>query len=341
MHAPDQPNGTGQDWPPQRAAAARRHMTRRLPLAIYTVFRHGAVRLRRGSVVRSLCIAVLKHGCRSYRGRLHEALREVRPLDAPELTLEATDSMVVEAVYWFGVQGYEGKVAEVWTTLCGRARSILEVGGNIGLFATIGGRATTAPYTVLEPIPEVAAILRANLARNGATMVQVIEGAAIPGTEPADVYLNIPNERHAAPVGAHLVIGVEIEQRSRERQIAVHGIPFAALLAGRDLVKIDAEGIEAELLGTCQSLLASLRPSILIEVLPEASRLAALIVQLARDIGYRLYVIPEYGSDEIVQVDPAVFTAGVPGRYRSKDVLLCMSDLRMDGTAIQRLPQPS
>lgn len=97
---------------------------------------------------------------------------------------------------------------------------------------------------------------------------------------------------------------------------------MAALAEGRDLIKIDAEGIEAALLAEIRPLLLRDRPSLLIEVLPDAVKLAEFLAALAREAGYGLHVLPEYGSDEIVQVDPATFTADVPFRFHWKDVLL-------------------
>ena len=100
------------------------------------------------------------------------------------------------------------------------------------------------------------------------------------------------------------------------------GLPIARLAEGRDLIKIDAEGIEAELLRAIRPHLIAARPDLLIEVLPEASRLAALLSDLAREAGYLIHILPEYGSDTIVQAAPEAFDAALPGRHRSKDVLL-------------------
>ena len=218
--------------------------------------------------------------------------------------------MVMEAVYWFGLQGYEGRVAELWAALCRRSRSVLEVGGNVGLFSVVGGRAMSegaagegASYVVAEPVPGNAALLRANLARNGlGSRVDLREIAAVPGAQACTVRLNIPEEGRAAPVGAHLMEGSEVPERGSARVIEVRGVPFRELLAGRDLLKIDAEGIEAALLASARDLIEAARPSLLIEVLPEATRLASLLAELARSCGYTISVIPEWGSDTIVTV---------------------------------------
>jgi FkbM family methyltransferase len=228
----------------------------------------------------------------------------------------------MDAVYWFGIQGYEGHVAAVWVDLCRRSRSILEVGGNVGLFTTIGARATAGRYTVVEPLPELVNILKANLARNRIANVETFEAAAIPDRVGRDVTLNIPDEHRDAPVGAHLVDGSEVSGRSSLRMLDVRGIPFRDLVAGRDLIKIDAEGIEAELLTSARDILLANRPTLLIEVLPEAVALGKALAVLAKDGGYSISIIPEYGSDTNVVVDADTFSSDLPRHYNSKDVLL-------------------
>ena len=230
--------------------------------------------------------------------------------------------MVMEAVYWFGLRGYEGIVPNIWRELCSRSDSILEIGANVGLFSVVGGKSAKGRYTAVEPVPEVASVLRTNLHRNGLSNVEVLEGAVIPGANPCDVQLNVPDEGRSAPVGAHLVEGVEIHGRSQLRQLVVRGYPVGSLISGRDLVKIDAEGIEAELINSAKSIIISARPTLLLEVLPEAERLGALIKELALAVGYSILVIPEYGSETMVQIAPQDFCSACPQRYKSKDVLL-------------------
>ena len=64
-------------------------------LRLYDPFRHGIVRQKRGSLIRNCCVLVLQRAARTYRGRLAGMLSEIRPLDAPELSFLAVDSMVM------------------------------------------------------------------------------------------------------------------------------------------------------------------------------------------------------------------------------------------------------
>lgn len=294
-----------------------------VPLRWLLPFRRGAVVFRRGSLLRSICVAVLKPFAltRSHLGKL----KEFSPLDEPALKFEAVDSMVMDSVYWFGVQGYEGIGAEVWRTLCARAHRILEIGGNVGLFTVMGARATSAPYAVVEPVPDVADILRRNLQLNKLTSVRIVKGAVVPFETSQPVKLNIPREDRDAPVGAHLVDNVEISGRNSDRVIEVPGVACAQLARDCDLIKIDAEGIEVELLRSIRAMLLEQKPTLFVEVLPEAVELGKFLSELAREAHYLIHVLPAYGSDEIVLVNSEEFSSKIPELHHSKDVVLSVS----------------
>jgi FkbM family methyltransferase len=235
--------------------------------------------------------------------------------------------MVMECAYWFGVRSYEGVMSDVWMRLCAGAGNVLEVGANVGLFSVIGASRRPQKYTAVEPLPEVAAILRANLARNRLEFVEVLQGAVIASSETRDVVISIPDEGHGAPVGAHLTEHVEVSNRSSFRRIEVKGFPIAVLMEGRDLVKIDAEGIEAELLAAASGAILQNKPTLVIEVLPEAQKLGGVLSHLAQAAGYTIHIIPSYGSDKIIKVPAAEFTSATPGTYNSKDIVLSLSSL--------------
>lgn len=297
-------------------------LIRCMPLWLFFPLRWAVTHLRRGSLPRSASVLVLRQVLRANRGALAGRLDAFVPLDFPDISFDPVDSMVMDSVYWMGVRGYEGKVADLWIETCRSARSVLEVGGNVGLFSVIGARAGSADYTVVEPVPAVAATLRRNLSRNGLDRVTVLNAAAIPGDTEATVSLTIPNEGRDAPVGAFLAATSEVSDRDRSNAIDVRGLPFQDLIRGRDVIKIDAEGIEAELLASVEDELIATRPTLLIEVLPESERLGRLLARLAVAGRYEIVVIPEWGSDIPVIVAPDQFNAALPSTHHSKDVML-------------------
>jgi FkbM family methyltransferase len=296
-------------------------VTRRpiLPIGTFDSLRYGASRLSRGSIVRKGCVGILKLVSPMYR--IAEDVAEIRPLDDPSLSFIPVNSMVMEDVYWFGLQGYEGILIDYWAGLSERSQSVLEIGGNIGLYTVVGGRTCRGTYTVVEPLPQNLRVLNANLERNAVKGVEVVAGAVIPEEQARMVMLNIPDEGRETPTGAHL-IGADVMARGSKSVIDVQGFPMASLARGRDLIKIDAEGMEADLLQAIAAELRTSRPSLVIEVLPESARLAALLRDIAEAAGYTIWVVPAWATDEAVAVPAATFAANVPGQYHSKDVIL-------------------
>ena len=295
-------------------------------------FRYAAAKFRRGNPARKISIGLLK-GRTALSPAIPSSVTAIRPLDATQLSFAPTDSMVMEAVYWFGMRGYEGIVSEVWRNLCSRSTSVLEIGANVGFFSVLGAHERPKHYTAVEPLPNIAGILRANLHRNNLDFVEVLEGAAVPSGATGDVQISVPDEGHEAPVGSHLVSGVELAQRSQMKVLNVRAYPVIPLMVGRDLVKIDAEGIEGQLLLAARDSILKDKPTLLIEVLPEAETLGAILSEIATSAGYNIYIIPEYGSDKLVPMTPQVFSSKTPQRFNSKDVVLSFARPKTVGVA--------
>jgi hypothetical protein len=100
---------------------------RALPVATYLPLRICMTRLPRWHLLRGAYLVALRPVINAYRLRLSEHLTEYRPLHAPQIVLSVTKDQNAETVYWFGVQVYEGMVADVWRALCARSQSILEI----------------------------------------------------------------------------------------------------------------------------------------------------------------------------------------------------------------------
>lgn len=71
-----------------------------------------------------------------------------------------------------------------------------------------------------------------------------------------------------------------------------------------------------------QPVLGASRPVLVIEVLEDSERLAALLRAIGLASEVPIHVVPGYGDDQVVRVDPREFHARVPGQHRSKDVLV-------------------
>ena len=236
--------------------------------------------------------------------------------------------MIMDAVFWFGTSGYEGIMSECWEYLCRNSHGVLEIGSNIGFYTILGSLAAPrAPYLCLEPNPDVFSVLTTNVALNGLGAVTASNAAAIPESRARAVELVIPDEGRSMTVGAHLAAGVEGVARGSLRRLEVPGIPMAELVRGRDLIKIDAEGIEFALLDSAKEWITSAAPSLVVEVLPGSHKLVALIRELCLQAAYDCYIVPSYGSDALWKLSGQSLHEDMMPQHRSKDVILTRMDL--------------
>lgn len=296
-----------------------------LPLTAFDPLRRWGATYPRHHPLRRVAIPMLKHV--SKRRLAYREVKELRPLDAPEIALTPCDSMVFECIYWYGLRGYEGVLADVWAALCEHSRATLEVGANIGIYSIIGARAApAADYLAVEPSPRAALVARSNFALNGLTSIRLLEAAAVPGPDRGMVALSIPPEAHGIPVGSHLAQALEVDGRATAATVHVDGIPMHELAQGRDLIKIDAEGVEYELIDSIRAPILRERPAIVVEVLPHARELARLLRELAVQAPFLIFVVPAWGSDRLIPIDPEQFSSETARQFNSKDVLLCRTN---------------
>ncbi|MBC7951780.1 MAG: FkbM family methyltransferase [Rhodospirillaceae bacterium] len=292
-----------------------------LARALLYPFRWNATHLPRGSFLRSASIPILKYAAR--RRTLLRSIQVITPLDRRDVSFVPTNSMVVEMTYWFGTQGYEGVLAELWPRLCTKAQSVLEIGCNVGFYTVLGGKAAPGTYTVVEPLPEMADILRRNLALNKLERVDVVEAAVLPAPADANLQMSLPDEGRETLIGAHLASGVTLAQRSCTRGLE----DFRLLAEGCDLIKLDVEGAEYALLKAAMPIIERNAPTIVVEVLPESRLLGALLAGMAQRIGYTIYVIPSFRTEYPVAVPHGSFTSRTPAMFQSKDVILTREKL--------------
>ena len=158
--------------------------------------------------------------------------------------------------------GYEDREIVTLCKYIPQGGTVLDVGANIGLSALEFSR-TAGPggrVIAFEPHPDTAARLRANLDRNGAANVEIVQSAvgAAPGTitfnESADATLS-----SASVIPRNLVRSFDVPLTTVDLAWAEAGRPFVAVL------KIDVEGGELAVLQGAGELLARDHPAILLE----------------------------------------------------------------------------
>jgi FkbM family methyltransferase len=272
--------------------------------------------------------------CRALRrGGIPARVRTFTLAGNQALSFVNADSLVLRQLYWLGEQGWEPELVPWWRYFCLRSSSVLEVGANVGYYTVQGGMvAPHARYVAVEPHPASVAVCRANLAVNGIHSVEVVAAAAVPDSAQSSTRLLVPWEQLATPTVAFLPAGSELPATMARRtasMIEVPAVDIRSLLAGVDLVKIDAEGQEHALLAASREHLHAERPTIVVEVLPGSPKLRALLVELCEVSGYRCYApardrlvplpmsriltfVPQEecgGNDLIISADPDAATA--------------------------------
>ncbi|MBR0679707.1 FkbM family methyltransferase [Roseomonas eburnea] len=189
---------------------------------------------------------------------------------------------------------------------------VADVGANVGYYSLLMAEMVGEAGQVLavEPNPAVAPLLRANLLMGGFAARVAVEEAALGAAAEDGRRLAVPG---GAPMNAALM------PRAAEGGHAVRVTTLDARLEGwprLDLVKIDAEGAEAEILQGMQAVLARWRPHLVIEI--NAARgydAAALLRRLAE----RYPVLRSIEHDDTL---PVVTPEDVAGRRIGSDWLI-------------------
>jgi FkbM family methyltransferase len=140
--------------------------------------------------------------------------------------------------------------------LCPRGGVVLDVGAHIGCFTLAAARAHAAKIVALEPVPGNVECLRATIEANkieGATVIPVAAGAAVGGCERAT------DGAHHARYSSVLAIGA---QRVRAPVRPIDQTMGDLRLDSLDFVKIDAEGMEREVLAGARETISRHRPTL-------------------------------------------------------------------------------
>lgn len=228
--------------------------------------------------------------------RLDPALATFRLPDAPAFRFVTADSVLVRRLFWYGLAGHEGAEVLLWTTACRRARSVLEIGANLGLYTVTGASAGAASYTAVEAHPGTAALLRANLALNQLDHVRVVEAAVVGCAAEPWMPLSVPAaDRDVAPMGAFLADGGE-RRTPVAHTLDVPTVEARTLIDGVDLIKLDVEGYEHPVLSSIEERIFATRPTIFVELLPESTKLRAWAQRLCREHGYQAFACGPHGA---------------------------------------------
>lgn len=230
----------------------------------------------------------------AFRRRIPPSVKSFEVLGRSDLQMVGVESIGTQVIFWTGHEwvARHGAGLDIWERLCERSVRIAEFGANVGFYTIAGGSVAHGIYTAYEPHPRSCGALRQNLALNGLDDVKVVEAAAVPTPSPATVELLCPTGTdHAMPSGAMVrgsTFDVAIGPAST---VVVRAIPFDTAVEGADLVKIDVEGLEAQLLESATDQLRAARPVVMVEVHDANRDLRALIPRLMDELDAAVYAM--------------------------------------------------
>lgn len=179
------------------------------------------------------------------------------------LTVPTKDATIVPGL----VGGfYEVIELDLFERLARASRTIVDVGGNIGLYACLAARTAPAGATIVsfEPIPENIAWLKGNLAQNGAEGVTLVESAVGEREGTITIYTSKQSigTHSASSRNAESGVGTEVPMTSVDAHTAAHG------LGPVDLLKVDVEGYDGFVLRGAERVLSEDGPALFVELVP-------------------------------------------------------------------------
>lgn len=168
--------------------------------------------------------------------------------------------LLARSVVWGNLAIWEKASLHAWSRLARTARRVLDVGAYSGIYSLIACVDGPADVIAFEPNPEARALLEGNIRANHlAERITVVQkgASAMAGT----ARMHIPADNTAARVDRHAG-GPWVELTTIDE-----------VLAGRsaDLIKIDAEGLEPDILLGAHLTMAQHHPALIMECLNRAS----------------------------------------------------------------------
>jgi FkbM family methyltransferase len=206
------------------------------------------------------------------------------------------------ALHWRGVDWWESETIEAWVWLVSRARGVLDIGANTGVYTLLACATNpSARVTAFEPVPHIFERLRINVGLNGWDGRCELRMRAL-GSAAGRSMLHVPDVE--LPSSASLdrdgfrglrgrLIGVDVATADSE---CGGGIV--------DLVKIDVEGFEHEVLRGMTGILAEQEPAIVLECNPDGPH--AQVSSFLRERGYEfVHLRPgRLGAQADIRPDP-------------------------------------
>jgi FkbM family methyltransferase len=210
-------------------------------------------------------------------------------VDVPEglgFTVLSRGGGMENGLYWEGLAAHEPTSMGAWLRASRQARTVLDIGANVGVFALAAAAAGAKNVHAFEPMPRIHAALAQNVARNGTLPVRTWRVAVADAEGTAAMYDpggDLPTSASLSRDFAQHFFGelpaVQVPVVRVDAWVAAEGIAHV------DLIKLDVEGHEAAALRGMRETVLRVRPTLLVDVLGiYEAEIRALVTDLFGDL---------------------------------------------------------
>jgi FkbM family methyltransferase len=215
-----------------------------------------------------------------------------------DLVVQHTNRWIENDLFWRGLFAYEGASMRAWLALAKRARTIVDVGANTGLFS-LAARCVNPKAAIhsFEPIPEFYSTLERNNDANDARII--IHRSALsnePGVSPMFMPQEFAGNLYSSSLSKdHYLKHQQSAPRIIEVTVEVFDeLAHRSVIENVDLIKVDAEGFDFKVLMGMEQTLARDTPDVLIEI--SSDEIGAGIETLLPSTKYQYFNICEDGN---------------------------------------------
>lgn len=188
-----------------------------------------------------------------------------------------------------GFWAYEGETTRIFLPLVEKARCVVDIGANTGLFALLAGKANPACRVLaFEPIPFIFEMLEKNIRLNRLTNVEAVPAAISDATGEATFFVShtavgVPTDSSACAGFRTNVHEVRVPTTTLDEMTRKSELPAL------DVVKIDAEATETQVIRGGIDTLRTHRPYVICEVLENVDQ--SFVQETFASLDYEFYHI--------------------------------------------------
>lgn len=215
---------------------------------------------------------------------------------------------VESAIFWYGLDGFEGETIRLWLELSSFSSCIIDVGANTGVYSLVAKRVNqNSQIYAFEPIERIFAILQSNVELNkelfgGPSIVPV--HAALSDYSGVGQMYDLPVEHMYT---ASLNRNIHIERGQKLPSIVENAQVFSLddfvtkeNLRRIDLVKIDVESHEPAVLRGMRNILERDMPTLIVEIWN--SDIGREVQSVLSALNYNYYAISQAGIEPRVSI---------------------------------------